>query len=76
MDNKTKREVVATLLRAGRRDLAEHVVGKLKPVDMVHLEDAIKTAVLKVLKKKKLSVQPTKLNYPVQKLIDVIDRMV
>ena len=76
MNQKVRREIVATLLRAGRRDLAREVSGAtMKAVDKLHVEQAIMQAIEKTLKKKKLSIKMDRIHYAVQKLVDGVEKL-
>jgi hypothetical protein len=79
MDRDTTREIVATLLKQGRRDLARQFTGAaMKPVDMLRFEEALSRAVFDTAKKQKLKLNPKakqQLSYIVKKWVDTVDSM-
>lgn len=75
MNRKAKREVVATLIQQGRRDLARQVAGGMKPVDKLHLEEAIMSAIDKTLKKKKLKIKMDRIHMAVQRVVDGVEKL-
>jgi len=79
MDHQTRREIVATLLKQGRRDLARQFTGAaMKPVDMLRFEEALTKAVFDTAKKQKIKVPPKakqQLSYIVKKWVDTVDKM-
>jgi len=75
MNRKAKREVVATLIQRGRRDLARQVAGGMKPVDKLHLEEAIMSAIDKTLKKKKLKIKMDRIHMAVQRVVDGVEKL-
>ena len=79
MDRETRRQIVKTLVQAGRRDLARHfVVAKMKPVDQLRMEEALTKAVLDTVKKQKLKLNPKgkqQLSYVTKKWTDAVEKM-
>lgn len=79
MDTNTRKQIVATLLRAGREDLAEQLVfAGMKPVDMLRMEEALIKAVVDTAKKQKLKLGPKakqQLSYVAKQWVDAVEKM-
>jgi len=78
MDASTRKQIVAALLRSGRRDLAQLVSAKMKQVDMLRMEEALTKAVVDTVKKQKLKLGPKakqQLSYVTKKWVDAVDQM-
>jgi hypothetical protein len=79
MDTQTRKQIVAALLRSGRRDLAQLVSAKTKPVDLLHLEEALTKTVFDMAKKKKWKLHSRakqQFSYLVKKWVDAVETMI